>query len=74
MVAKNLLRGKIVSMGLNIETVAKRMNISRTTFSRKINENGGCFDLNEAMELCNILGINSDTEKSQIFLSKSSQS
>ena len=73
MVAKNLLNGKIVSVGLTAGEVAKRMNISRTTFSRKINGNGGCFDLDETMELCNILGINSDTEKCQIFLSKSSR-
>lgn len=72
MVQRNLLNGKIVSAGLTASEVAKRMNISRTTFSRKINGRG-CFDTEEVMELCDILGINSDTEKCEIFLAKSSQ-
>ncbi len=40
MVNINKLKGKIVENGMNVELLAKKMNIDKTTLYRKLNDEG----------------------------------
>jgi len=63
----NLFKGKMVSSGYNQESLARKMKISANTLSAKINGKSQ-FDLDEVLLLCELLSIDSNDEKCQIFL------
>ena len=71
MIDKNLLLGRMVAAGENQGTLSKKLGISKSTFSRLVN-NKGCFDLEQAKRLCELLNITDNVEKVQIFLAKTS--
>lgn len=63
----NRLRGKIVEAGLTQQDLAARLEMSKNTLSNKINGKTP-FNMDEAITICDILGIHDDAEKAQIFL------
>jgi plasmid maintenance system antidote protein VapI len=68
----NLLRAEIAAQGLSCREVAERANISRSAFSAKINGQRP-FDTDEAVRVCNVLGIVDNRKKVEIFLTTPSQ-
>lgn len=68
----NLLRAEIAAQGLSQREVAQRAKISRSAFSAKINGQRP-FDTEEAVRVCDVLGIDDDKKKCDIFLSKVTQ-
>lgn len=72
MIQANLLKAKIVASQISRKDLAKLANISESTLSAKINGKRS-FTLNEVEILCDALGINTDSEKCEIFLHKASQ-
>lgn len=67
MVNANLLRGKLAANGYTQESIAREMRISKNTLSAKINGKSA-FTLDEVLQLCDLLCIESDKEKCEIFL------
>ncbi len=63
------LRGKIVECGYTQEFVAKSMGIDRSTFSRKMKNDGLEFTIGEAHALCKILHLTAE-EASAIFFAQ----
>lgn len=61
----NKLKGKIVEKGMNVETVAKRIGIERSSLYRKLN-NFEKITIGEARKLKDVLEL-SDEEASAIF-------
>jgi plasmid maintenance system antidote protein VapI len=61
----NKLKGKIVEQGMNVETVAKRIGIERSSLYRKLN-NFEKITIGEARKLKNVLEL-SDEEATAIF-------
>lgn len=61
----NKLKGKIVEQGMNVETVAKRIGIERSSLYRKLN-NFEKITIGEARKLKNVLEL-SDEEANAIF-------
>ncbi len=51
----NKLRGKIVENGLNVEKVATRLGMNRSTLYRKMKD--GDFTIGEARAICEILNL-----------------
>ena len=72
MVQTNLLKGKIVMSGISRKELAKKIHMSESTLSDKINGKRS-FTVDEVERLCEILGIVSSDEKVSIFLAKSYQ-
>ena len=68
----NLLRAEIAAQGLSQREVAERAKISRSAFSAKINGQRP-FDTEEAVRVCEVLGINDKQKKCDIFLTRVSQ-
>lgn len=68
----NLLRAEIAAQGLSQREVAQRAKISRSAFSAKINGQRP-FDTEEAVRVCDVLGISDDKKKCDIFLTTVSQ-
>lgn len=65
MINANLIRARIVELGMNQEQVAKEMKISPKTFSIKMKT--GAFGLNEADKMIRILKI---TEPAKYFFAQ----
>lgn len=63
----NLLKGKIVANGLNVEQLATAINVDRSSLYRKFN-NAEKITIGEALRIKEALNM-SDTEAIQIFLS-----
>ena len=63
----NRLRAEIALKGLTQREVAKRANISKSVFNAKIN-GLRAFDTDEAVRICEVLGIDDDRKKIEIFL------
>ena len=61
----NKLKGKIVESGMNVETVAERIGIDRSSLYRKLN-NFEKITIGEANKLKDILML-SDEEANSIF-------
>lgn len=72
MLQANLLKGKIVAAGMKRPEVARRIGMSASALSRKINGHQS-FTLTEAEKLCEILRIETPEEKCNIFLPDASQ-
>lgn len=62
----NKLKGKIVENGLNVETLAKLINMNRSSLYRKLND-GDRFTIGEAVRIKEALGL-ADAEACEIFL------
>ena len=63
----NLLRAEIAYQGLSHREIAKRAKISKSAFSAKINGQRP-FDTDEAVRICQVLGITVVKKKADIFL------
>lgn len=63
----NMLKGKIVANGMNVEQLATAINVDRSSLYRKFN-NADKITIGEALRIKEVLKI-SDTEAIQIFLS-----
>lgn len=61
----NKLKGKIVEKGMNVETVAERIGVDRSSLYRKLN-NFEKITIGEARKLKDVLEL-SDAEASAIF-------
>jgi plasmid maintenance system antidote protein VapI len=61
----NKLKGKIVEKGMNVETVAKRIGVERSSMYRKLN-NFEKITIGEARKLKDVLEL-SNEEASAIF-------
>lgn len=61
------LRGKMVEMRKTQEDVARAIGIDRTTFSRKIKENGSKFTIGEIQKIMAAIPL-SKSEAVDIFL------
>lgn len=68
----NKLRAYIISAGYTQGKLAKEIGISPNTMSAKLNGRSP-FDTIEIERICTVLGITSNREKADIFLSQSSQ-
>ena len=53
----NKLRGKIVENGLNMSTLAIKLEIDRSTLYRKVNSEGDKLTIKEANEIVEILNL-----------------
>ena len=53
----NKIHGKLKEMSLNIEDVAKRMGIDRSTLYRKLNNSGAGLTVKDAQALMEILQL-----------------
>lgn len=62
------LRGKIVECGLTHERVAKSIGIDKSTFYRKMKDDGVEFSVGEMHSLCDVLDLTKE-EAVAIFLS-----
>lgn len=69
MVNVNKLKGKIVEKNMSVEEVAKRVNIDRATFYRKLAQNGESFSIREADAIVKALDLDG-LEASAIFFSQ----
>ena len=69
MVNVNKLRGKLVEMGVRVEDVAKEIGIDKSTFYRKLNENGDTFLIRECDIMCRMLSLTKE-EVNAIFFSQ----
>lgn len=61
-----MLKGKIVENGMNVETVAVKIGVDRSSLYRKLN-NFEKITIGEARRMKDVLGLTSE-EASQIFL------
>lgn len=68
MVNVNKLKGAMVREGFSQITLAKRLNMSKNTLNAKLNGKAK-ITTEEAKELCEILHIDTEREKVDIFLS-----
>lgn len=66
------LKGKIVEAGYTQRALAAELGMSKNTLNNKITGKTS-FNMDEAMRLCELLGIQDNAEKAQIFLSNPSQ-
>lgn len=69
MVNINKLKGKIVERGLNVEKLAERIGLDKSTLYRKINNDGETFSIREANLICKELVL-TGTEATAIFFSQ----
>ena len=70
MVDVNKLRGKIVEKGFSQQELAQSIGIDRSTFYRKMKNNGD-FSIGEVAEIAKIMQLTNE-EAIEIFLSKKS--
>ena len=68
MINKNKLLGKIAEQGYTQQKLASELGMCKNTLSNKINGRG-VFDTSEVKSICQILNIQNNEEKVQIFLS-----
>lgn len=71
MLDKNKFNSAVAGVGLTHYELAKLVGMSKNTLSNKLNGHS-CFNTKEIDDICNVLGIESSTEKANIFLAKSS--
>lgn len=61
------LKGKIVEAGLNISILSKELSIDRSTFYRKLNEDGTEFTIKEVNIMIDKLNLSFNDVKSIFF-------
>lgn len=69
MVNVNKLKGKIVECGKTVEEVANAMDVSPSTFYRKLQSNGDAFTIKDADTIAKYLNLNAE-EASSIFFTQ----
>ena len=57
MVNVQLLKENIIKKGLNVEIVSEKIGINKSTFYRKINNEGLTFSIKEVTEIAKILKL-----------------
>ncbi|MBR3960845.1 MAG: helix-turn-helix transcriptional regulator [Clostridia bacterium] len=67
----NKLLGAMAEKGITQKELAKKLGISKNTVNSKINGKGH-FDTEQAIKICEILGVDEPERKVEIFLPKSS--
>ena len=67
MINRNKLLGKMAETGHTQKSLSAVINCTENTFSGKITGKYE-FKLSEAAQICDVLGIDSPTERAQIFL------
>lgn len=72
MLNKNKLKGAIIAAGYTSKEIATKLGMSENTFSSKMSGKSS-FDILQAYEICEILRIENNAEKAEIFLTTSSQ-
>jgi len=72
MLHKRKLRSKMELAGVTQKELAEALSVSENTISAKLNGKSRLY-LDEIEKLCSFLGITSDFEKAEIFLSRTSQ-
>lgn len=68
MVNINKLKGKIVEQGMNIEELARKIGVDKSTLYRKIHNKGETFTIKEANLICEALSLTGQ-EATAIFFS-----
>ncbi|MDU4480237.1 helix-turn-helix domain-containing protein [Clostridium sp.] len=61
------LKGKIVEAGMNISSLSRELNIDRSTFYRKLNEDGTYFSIKEINIMIAKLNLSFDDVKNIFF-------
>lgn len=61
-----LLKGKIVASGNTQSVIAKKMGLSETSLSAKINGKARFYS-DEVLKMCDIIGVESADELAKIF-------
>lgn len=61
------LKGKIVEAGMNISSLSKELNIDRSTFYRKLKEDGAYFSIKEINVMIVKLNLSFDDVKNIFF-------
>ena len=64
------LKARIVEMNMNVESVAKEIGIDKSTFYRKMQNDGDDFTVSEVKKLSNVLNMDLDV-LSNIFFESS---
>ena len=72
MVNTNKLKARIMESGYTQRTLAKEMNMGVNSLNEKVNGKTP-FNIEQAVQLCELCHIESDEEKCSIFLPKPSQ-
>ena len=70
MIDVNKLKGRIVSAGHSQRSLAKEMGMNKNTLNSKVNGQSS-FTVEEVERLCALIGIESATEKCDIFFASS---
>jgi len=63
----NKLRGKIIEKGMTVKEVANKVGMDRSTFYRKLNNEGETFTIKEVNQIRNVLGLTVDEAVSIFF-------
>lgn len=66
----NVLKGEIVAKGMNVETLAQKIGVDRSSMYRKLN-NFEKITIGEAQKIKDALGL-SDEKATEIFLAEQS--
>jgi DNA-binding phage protein len=66
----NKFKGKVVERGLNITKLAKKVGMDRSTFYRKMQNDGETFTVREVNSIVNVLGLSAE-EALEIFFTNS---
>ncbi|CAI3197229.1 helix-turn-helix domain-containing protein [Clostridium neonatale] len=61
------LKGKIVEAGMNVSSLSRELNIDRSTFYRKLNEDGTYFSIKEINVMIAKLNLSFDDVKNIFF-------
>ncbi len=72
MLNKNLLRAAMAARGFTQEKLAESIGISSNTLSSRM-VGASCFNTEEIDKICDVLGIDSNDQKANIFLALPSQ-
>lgn len=69
MVNVSKLKGKIVERGINVDAVAEKIGIDKSTFYRKLANEGSTFTIGEADAISKVLELTRD-EVNAIFFAQ----
>ena len=69
MVNVNRLKGKLVELGMNVETAANLIGMDKATFYRRLASNGETFTIGEADAISKILNL-TKSEVNDIFFAQ----
>lgn len=61
------LKGKIVEAGMNVSSLSRELNIDKSTFYRKLNEDGTYFSIKEINVMIAKLNLSFDDVKNIFF-------